>query len=98
MLPRRILLKTEEVLVGDVPESPMVLTDSLRLWTSLAAPFPGGGIGATLPFDGAREKRLERAACVIELRRLAMPPLGLFSVDMMGKTTLSSMDVGGRKN
>lgn len=95
MLPRRILVKTEEVLVGDVPESPMVLTESRRLCASLAAPLPGGGIGGMLPLDGLREKRLERAACVIELRRLAMLPLGPFSVDMLAKVRMLSMALAG---
>lgn len=44
-----------------------------------------------LPLDGLREKRLESAACVIELRRLAMPPLGPFSVDMLAKVRMLSM-------
>jgi hypothetical protein len=79
MLPRR--MKEDEVSVGDVPESPMVVIDRRRLCASaLPLPLPLGNGGPAGAFEGPRENRLDRAAWVIELRRwtpvLVPGPLG----------------------
>lgn len=55
-LPRLMLAKTDGV-VGDVPERPIVFTESRRPRPSL-----GDGIGGTLLADGPRENRLDSAA------------------------------------
>lgn len=75
MLPRRM---KEEVSVGEVPESPMVVIDKRRLCASaLPLPLPLGKGGPADAFEGPREKRLDKAAWVIELRRWPVPgPLG----------------------
>lgn len=72
MLPRRM---KEEVSVGEVPESPMVVIDKRRLCAS-AFPFPLEKGGPEDAFEGPRENRLDRAACVMELRRWTPGPLG----------------------
>lgn len=69
-LPRRMLKAAG--LVGEVPERPIVVTDRRRRWASAAEP---GGNGGPLGLEeGPRWKRLERAAWVMELRRLPPPP------------------------
>lgn len=69
MLPRRILKLGG--LVGEVPERPIVVTDSRLRWGSkapFACPLP--------PFAMVLEPRwksCDRAACVTELRRWLVP-------------------------
>lgn len=68
-LPRR--MAKAGGLVGEVPERPMVVKDKRRLWASVAeAGEKGGPLGLA---EGPRWKRLERAAWVMELRRLPVP-------------------------
>lgn len=76
MLPRRM---KEELSVGEVPESPMVVIDKRRLCAS-TLPLPLGKGGPADAFEGFRENRLDKAAWVIELRRWPVPgPLGELS-------------------
>lgn len=63
-LPRRMKVA---VLVGEVPDRPIVVMESRRLWESLLPPLGNGG--PVEPDEGPRWNRLDRAACVIELRR-----------------------------
>lgn len=65
MLPRR--LPKVAGLVGEVPERPIVVTERRRPRGS-AAPLLGPE-SEPFPLDGLRWKRLESAACVMELRR-----------------------------
>lgn len=80
MLPRR--MKEEEVSVGDVPESPIVVIDKRRLCAS-ALPLPLGNGGPAGAFEGPRENRLDKAAWVIELRRWTPVPGPLGEVSDM---------------
>ena len=66
MLPRR--MGKAGVLVGEVPERPIVVTERRRRCASLKDPLAGKGPPLELA-DGPRWKRLERAAWVMELRR-----------------------------
>lgn len=87
MLPRRMAKGV--VLVGEVPERPIVVTERRRRWGSLKEPLAAYD-AALEPADGPRWKRLERAAWVMELRRwaggtAALPPrpLGELSEDIV---------------
>lgn len=84
MLPRR--MKEEEVSVGDVPESPMVVIDKRRLCASalpLPLPLPLGNGGPAGALEGPRENKLDKAAWVIELRRCTPVPGPLGEVSDM---------------
>jgi len=68
MLPRRI--PSEAAPLCEAPDNPSVVTDRRRRFASAAVALGGPGkAGPVLPDGGPRWNRLDRAACVMELRR-----------------------------